>query len=96
MLSLLIEKILTMKKYRSVAIRDSCHGFYENKTTDEHETREEAESVLKLLKREGLGGERIWFPIKTYVEDIKPEDIKNYRKRKRIRYQELPYDVLSF
>jgi hypothetical protein len=59
-----------MKKWRSIAEWDKCHGFYNNMTTDEHETKEQAEAVCKMLERDGLGCERIWFPIKTRVEEI--------------------------
>jgi hypothetical protein len=59
-----------MKKWKSIAIWDKCHGFQDNTTMDEHETKEEAEAVCKLLERDGLGGERIHFPLKTTVEEI--------------------------
>jgi hypothetical protein len=55
----------------SVAEWDKKHGFHENKTTDTHYTEEEAKAVCILLEEEGLGGERIWFPEKTYVKEIK-------------------------
>ena len=59
-----------MKQWKSIAKWDSCHGFYNNETTDEHETKEQAESVCRLLERDGLGGERIHFPISTRVEEL--------------------------
>lgn len=61
-----------MKKFMSIATWDPCHGFYKNQTTDTHETKGQAEAVCKLLKKEGLGGEKIHFPIKTYIEEICP------------------------
>lgn len=39
-------------------------------TIDTHDTKEEAESVCSLLKKDGLGGERCHFPISTRVEPI--------------------------
>lgn len=44
----------------------------ENVTTDEHETKEHAEAVCAMLRREGLGGERCHFPVRTWVEPIEP------------------------
>jgi len=40
-----------------------------NITTDTHDTKSQAEAVCKLLEREGLGGERCHFPVKTWVEE---------------------------
>jgi len=37
-------------------------------TTDLHETYEQAESICKIIQRDGLGGEGKIFPIKTWVE----------------------------
>lgn len=42
----------------------------DNSTCDRHDTREQAEGVCALLRREGLGGERIHFPLRTWVEPI--------------------------
>jgi len=39
-------------------------------TTDTHDTKEQAEAVCRRLESEGLGGERLHFPIKTWVEEI--------------------------
>lgn len=47
------------------------HG---NTTRDRHDTREQAEAVCKMIEREGLGGERCHFPVKTWVEEILPEN----------------------
>jgi len=41
-----------------------------NITSDEHYTKEEAIGVCRLLERDGFGGERKIFPIKTWVENI--------------------------
>lgn len=60
---------MNKKKWKSCAEWESCHGFHNNTTTDTHPTKEAAEWVCKMLKREGLGGERIHFPIKTWVEE---------------------------
>ncbi len=59
-----------MKKWKSVAKWDSCLGFCDNTTTDTHHTKEEAESVCRLLRREGLGGNGTHFPLETKVEEI--------------------------
>lgn len=53
-------------KYRSVAEWPHC-----GKTTDSHYSEESAEAVCRLLQREGYGGDRKIFPIKTYTEPIK-------------------------
>ena len=42
-----------------------------NVTTDGHDTKEQAEGVCRLLEREGLGGERCHFPVRTWVEPNK-------------------------
>ncbi len=42
----------------------------DNTTADRHETREQAEAICARLQREGLGGERIHFPVRTWVEPI--------------------------
>ena len=39
----------------------------ENTTSDTHETREAAEAVCAMLRRDGLGGERCHFPVRTWV-----------------------------
>lgn len=60
-----------MKKWRSCAKWEEGHFYYcDDTTTDEHETKEQAEAVCKRLEKEGLGGERCHFPIKTWVERI--------------------------
>lgn len=60
--------------WRSIAIWDSSHGFLDNMTIDEHGTRDEAESVCRMLERDGLGGDCIHYPISTRVEK-KVEDV---------------------
>lgn len=63
-----------MKKFKSIAKWDPCIGkhFPNNETTDRHNTKEEAEAVCRLLKKEGFGGRHIYFPIETRVEEIMP------------------------
>lgn len=39
-------------------------------TTDKHETREQAEAVCLMLRRDGFGGERCHFPQRTWVEEV--------------------------
>jgi len=59
-------------KYLSCAKWPPGHTYYRNDTTtDLHDTREQAEAVCKKLEKEGLGGERIHFPLKTWVEEDK-------------------------
>jgi len=60
-----------MKKWKSVAIWDTCLGFHENMTTDLHETSGQAEAVCRLLEKEGLGGEGRFYPISTRVEPVR-------------------------
>lgn len=62
-----------MKNFQSCAEWDKhTQGFHSNNITkDQHETKEQAEGVCKLLRKEGLGGEGIWFPVKTWVEERK-------------------------
>jgi hypothetical protein len=55
-------------RWKSCAEWDACHGFENNMTTDTHDTKEAAEAVCRGLRREGLGGERIHFPLRTWVE----------------------------
>lgn len=56
------------KRWLSCAEWDERHGFQNNITIDKHHTKGEAEAVCRLLEREGLGGERCHFPLKTWVE----------------------------
>lgn len=37
---------------------------------DEHDTREQAEAVCRMLARNGLGGQRVHFPIATTVKEV--------------------------
>ena len=65
------ERIIIMHRFKSCAEWEAKHRFYENKTTDTHETKEHAEAVCRGLERDGLGGEKIHFPLKTWVEELK-------------------------
>ena len=42
--------------------------YLNDKTTDGHDTKEQAEGVCKQLKLKGWGGEGKVFPLKTYTE----------------------------
>lgn len=44
---------------------------HDNTTRDRHDTQEQAQGVCNLLRRHGLGGERIHFPVRTWTEPIK-------------------------
>jgi len=47
-------------------------GFHQRNTTrDEHDTQRQAEAVCDALKRDGLGGEGKFFPLRTWTELIK-------------------------
>lgn len=62
-----------MKQYKSIAEWDySNHQFMNEFTVDFHETEEQAKAVCKMLERDGFGGKGVIFPIKTWVEKIKP------------------------
>lgn len=41
-----------------------------NESTDSHQTKEEAEGVVKLLRREGFGGEGKFFPLEAGVRCV--------------------------
>lgn len=58
-----------MKKFQSCARWEEKHGFHENITKDQHDTQDGAESVCRLLSRDGLGREGIHFPVETWVEE---------------------------
>jgi hypothetical protein len=71
-----------MKKWKSIAKWPSKTGLYCSNgdyiTTDIHCTKEKAEAVCRLLKKEGFRGERQFFPLETIVEEIEdrpPESI---------------------
>ena len=38
-------------------------------TSDEHDTKEQAQAVCDILEREGFGGEGKMFPVKTWVSE---------------------------
>jgi hypothetical protein len=59
-----------MKRYKSIAVWDECHGFPDNETHDFHDTKKQAEAVCRMLERDGLGGERCHFPLSTRVDAI--------------------------
>ncbi len=59
-----------MAKWMSIAEWDPCHSFCDNKTVDTHKTKEQAEAVCRMLESDGLGGERIHFPVKTTVAEV--------------------------
>jgi len=42
-------------------------GNEENISTDEHPSKEHAEAIIKMLKRDGFGGEGKIFPIATGI-----------------------------
>jgi hypothetical protein len=60
-------------RWKSFAEWEAVHGFPDNKTFDTHESKEAAEDVCRGLRREGLGGERIHFPVRTWIEPVEDE-----------------------
>jgi hypothetical protein len=62
---------MVMKSFQSCAEWEQKHGFYENTTKDQHDTKQQAQAVCALLEKEGIGGEKIWFPIRTWIEERK-------------------------
>ncbi len=61
-------------KFKSIAVwpADACVGSTTenvNETADTHDTREQAEAVCRMLRREGLGGNGQIFPLSTRVEE---------------------------
>lgn len=59
-----------MPKYKSCARWESKHHFNDNMTTDIHDTLEAALFVIDELERSGLDGEKIHFPIHTWIERL--------------------------
>jgi hypothetical protein len=56
-------------RYESWAEWPPIHPAAPNEqSADTHDTQEKAEAVCKMLERDGLGGERKVFPIRTWVK----------------------------
>lgn len=53
---------------KSIAIWPASLGLPDNKSEDTHATWDKAASVVRLLKRDGYGGEGKIFPLEAYVE----------------------------
>lgn len=49
-------------------VRNPFEG--DNTTCDRHDTEAQAEAVCAMLRREGLGGERVHFPVRTWTEPV--------------------------
>ncbi len=47
---------------------------HDNTTRDRHTTKEQADGVCRLLRRNGLGGERVHFPVRVWSEPIYAQD----------------------
>lgn len=45
-------------------------------TTDTHDTKEEADHVCRALRSDGFGGQRIFFPIRTWSSLIAARETK--------------------
>jgi len=61
---------LPAKKFKSVAIWPTGVGIHITESSDTHDTREQAEAVCKMLRRDGFGGDGKIFPIETRVEEV--------------------------
>ena len=56
------------------ALVNNISGEGKNNTEDRHETEDQAKGVCSLLERNGFGGERIHFPVKTWTVPVYPEN----------------------
>ena len=64
--------------YKSCALwPKGCADAIGNYSEDTHETREAAEAVRDMLKRDGFGGDRQNFPIKAWIEMVEPQNDPN-------------------
>ena len=62
-------------KYKSIALWPANEKLYlssvNNQTEDTHDTESQAKCVCWRLEKDGFGGDRQIFPIKTWVEPVK-------------------------
>jgi len=72
-----------MKKWKSCAKWEGNLEFSNSLTTDQHDTKEQAEAVCEMLERDGFGGDGIHFPINTWVEPI-PYFIHHNKPKQKI------------
>lgn len=66
-------------KWRSNALWPEGHiitAENDNTTRDIHDTEEQANTICRLLKRDGLNGERCHFPVKTWVEHVTASEMR--------------------
>ena len=56
---------------------DVFNGYKHNITHDRHGSKESAEGVTWLLRRNGFGGDRKVFPARVWVSQTPPEEIGN-------------------
>lgn len=49
---------------------NNTSGEGKNCSVDRHDTREQAQAVCDMLRRNGFGGERCHFPVKTWVMPV--------------------------
>lgn len=76
------------KRFKSCARWEHKHGFQDDMTTDEHDTKAQALAVCEVLKRDGLGGERIHFPIDTWVEPVTESALRSLLPQEPVRDKE--------
>lgn len=50
-------------------------------SSDTHGSKEQAEAVCTILQRDGFGGNRQHFQLKTWVEEVKPERLTEAQAR---------------
>jgi hypothetical protein len=67
-------------------IHNGVGGPPANITEDGHDTKEQAEAVCRMLERDGFGGERVHFPIRTWVEPIFTP-VRSKSEAKRVKAQ---------
>ena len=58
--------------WKSVVVwpKEVSTGNTDNISTDIHITEDQAKQVCDAIQKEGLGGERLIFPITTYTREI--------------------------
>ena len=60
---------------------DLINGRTDNVTYDKHFTREAAEGVCQLLRKNGFGGRKEVYPVKTWTSQQLPKQPKTYLEK---------------
>lgn len=67
-------------RWRSCAKWPRTPGYLDiTQSTDEHDTKEQAEAVCRILRRVGFGGERKVFPLEVWTEEILQQNTEDQR-----------------